>query len=247
MSVAALIAVFHVSLRSARDVHAKVSSLTTVLAAATIWTTLRKWGGPGLFVIGIIDSSFIPTLGSLDVFNALLAARHHDLWWYYALMSTAGSVVGAYLTYRIAGRAGKSWIRQRLGESRLARLDKILGSWGSAAVVVSCIAPPPFPSSAFFAASGALQFPIRKYMFAVLGGRAFRYALVAWIAYHYSRHIVRVFRHPQQYAPVTLGISAALILLAVAGAWIWNHAGQEIQRAQQQGPGSGRQESGVRL
>src|ERR1051326_6142500 len=111
MGIAALLAAFHVSLRSVRDVHAKVSSQTTMLAAATIWTTLRRWGGPGLFIIGIIDSSFVPTLGSLDVFNALLAARHKDLWWYYALMSTAGSVAGAYLTYRIAGRAGQSWIR----------------------------------------------------------------------------------------------------------------------------------------
>ncbi len=227
-------AAFHVSLRSVRDVHEKVFSQTSVVAAATIWTTLRKWGGPGLFIIGIIDSSFIPTLGSLDVFNALLAARHRDLWWYYAAMSTAGSVTGAYVTYRIAGRAGKGWIRQRLGESRVARVNKILERWGSAAVVVSCVAPPPFPSSAFFAASGALQFPIRKFIIAVLGGRAFRYALVAWIASHYSRHIIRVFRHPQQYLPVTVGISTALILLAVAAAWIWNHAGREIQRAQEQ-------------
>jgi membrane protein YqaA with SNARE-associated domain len=235
MGITAFLAAFHVSLRSVRDIHTKVSAQTSMLAAATIWTTLRKWGGPGLFIIGIIDSSFIPTLGSLDVFNALLAARHHDLWWYYALMSMAGSVVGAYVTYRLAGRAGQGWIRRRLGESRVARMDKILKQWGSTAVVVSCIAPPPFPSSAFFAASGALQFPIRKYMVAVLGGRAFRYALVAWIASHYSRHIVRVFRHPQQYLPVTLGISAALILLAIAAAWIWNHAGQEVQRAQQEG------------
>lgn len=233
MGITAFLAFFHVSLRTVKVVRAKIMSQTGFLAAATIWTTLRKWGGPGLLVIGIIDSSFIPTFGSLDIFNAVLAARHADLWWYYAVMSTVGSVIGAFLTYRIARRTGKSWLQKRLGEARVMRVNKILEQWGSAAVVIAVIAPPPFPSSAFFAAAGALQFPIRKYLTAVIAGRAFRYALVGWIASHYSRHIIRVFRHPRQYAPVTLGISAALILLAVAAAWVWHHAGREIERAQQ--------------
>ena len=56
----------------AKLVHAKAAPQAKLIAAATIWTTLRRWGGPGLLLIGIVDSSFIPTLGSLDIFNALL-------------------------------------------------------------------------------------------------------------------------------------------------------------------------------
>jgi membrane protein YqaA with SNARE-associated domain len=220
-----------------RLLHAKLTPQTMLIAAASLWTTLRRWGGPGLLLIGIVDSSFIPTLGSLDIFNALLAARHHDLWWYYALMSTAGSVIGAYLMYHAAGSAGTGWLQKRLGAARVARVDRILERYGVAAVVIAVIAPPPFPSSAFFVAAGALKFPVRKYLIAVIAGRAFRYSLVAWIASHYSRGIIRVFRHPQQYAPVTISITVALVLVAVAAGLVWHRIGQEIERAQQEAQG----------
>lgn len=220
-----------------RLLHAKLKPQTMLIAAASLWTTLRRWGGPGLLLIGVIDSSFIPTLGSLDIFNALLAARHHDLWWYYALMSTTGSVIGAYLMYRAAGSAGTGWLQKRLGAARVARVDRILERYGVVAVVIAVIAPPPFPSSAFFVAAGALKFPIRKYLIAVIAGRAFRYSLVAWIASHYSRGIIRVFRHPQQYAPVTISITVALVLVAVAAGLIWHRIGEEIERAQQEAQG----------
>jgi membrane protein YqaA with SNARE-associated domain len=217
----------------AKVVHAKVAPQAKLLAAASIWTTLRRWGGPGLLLIGVIDSSFIPTLGSLDIFNAVLSARHHDLWWYYAMMSTAGSVAGAYLMYRLASGAGTGWLQKRMGAARVVRVDGMLKKYGVAAVLVAVIAPPPFPTSPFFVAAGALKFPLRKYLIAVVAGRAFRYSLVAWIASHYSRGIIRVLRHPQQYAPVTISITVALVLVAVAAGLIWHHIGQEIERAQQ--------------
>lgn len=220
-----------------RLLHAKLTPQTMLIAAASLWTTLRRWGGPGLFLIGIVDSSFIPTLGSLDIFNAVLAARHHDLWWYYALMSTVGSVAGAYLMYRLASGAGTGWLHKRMGAARVARVDGMLEKYGVAAVVTAVIAPPPFPSSPFFVAAGALKFPLRKYLIAVIAGRAFRYSLVAWIASHYSRRIIRVFRHPQQYAPVTISITVAVVLVAVAAGLIWHHIGQEIERAQQAAQG----------
>src|SRR5438270_12574944 len=116
----------------AKLVHAKAAPQAKLIAAATIWTTLRRWGGPGLLLIGIVDSSFIPTLGSLDIFNALLAARHKDLWWYYALMSTTGSVIGAWLMYRLASTAGTGWLHKRLGAARIARVDCMLKKYGAA-------------------------------------------------------------------------------------------------------------------
>jgi undecaprenyl-diphosphatase len=205
-----------------------------VITAATIWSTLRRWGGMGLLIIGVIDSSIVPTLGSLDIFNAVLAVRHRDLWWYYALMSTAGSVIGAYLTYRVARKAGTGWLQKKLGEARLARVNLMLERWGVAAVLVAVIAPPPFPSSAFFVAAGALRFSLRKYLAALIAGRAFRYGLVAWIASHYSRRIIRVLRHPEQYVVVSIGFTVLLVLLVVAAAVIWHHTGVEIERVRRQ-------------
>ena len=221
-----------------RIAHAKFAPHAKVFAAATIWTTLRRWGGLGLLIIGVVDSSLVPTLGSLDIFNAVLAARHHDLWWYYALMSTAGSVIGAWLMYRVARKAGTGWLQAKLGEARVARVNLMLQRWGVAAVLVATIAPPPFPTSPFFVAAGALRLSLRKYITAVTAGRAFRYGLVAWIASHYSRRIIRVFRHPEQYLGVSIAITVLVVLFIVAAILIWHHTGVELERVRQQRNGN---------
>jgi uncharacterized membrane protein YdjX (TVP38/TMEM64 family) len=149
-------------------------------------------------------------------------------------MSTAGSVVGAYLMYRVASKAGMGWLQAKLGKKRIARVNAMLQRWGVAAVVIAAIAPPPFPSSAFFVAAGTLRFPIRRYLAAVLAGRAFRYSLVGWIASHYSRRIIRVLRHPDRYLAITLGITAVLVVLGIAAVLTWQQIGRQIERELQE-------------
>ena len=68
------------------------------IALFVVWRWLVKLGGPGLVVLGIADNSVIPLTGSMDVLTMWLAARHRDLWPYYALMATAGAVLGGYIT-----------------------------------------------------------------------------------------------------------------------------------------------------
>lgn len=125
------------------------------------WKLLRSLGGLGLVILGVVDSSVIPTFGSLDILTAILATKTHELWPYYAAASTVGSLVGAYLTYRISVRAGEQWLEKRIGGKRSRQIRGLITRWGFAAVFVSCIAPP-FPTSPFFVGAGALRYPPRK-------------------------------------------------------------------------------------
>ena len=58
----------------------------------------RHWifhlGALGFIPLGLLDSSVVPVPGSMDVLTILLSARERNLWPYYALMATIGSVVG---------------------------------------------------------------------------------------------------------------------------------------------------------
>ena len=72
--------------------------------ASTALTLLRHVGGIGLLPLAVLDSSIIPTFGSLDLLTAWIAAGDPNLWWYYALMSSAGSLIGAVLMYRMGKR-----------------------------------------------------------------------------------------------------------------------------------------------
>jgi len=54
--------------------------------------------------------------------NKSQSARKKELWLYYALMATIGSVIGGYVTYRLARKGGKETVRtQVLGAGRLTR------------------------------------------------------------------------------------------------------------------------------
>src|ERR1700723_4274076 len=81
---------------------------------------VRHWfitlGGPGLILLGLLDSSVIPVPGSMDAMTIVLSAHQRTWWPYYAVMATAGSVVGAYLTYRLARNRGEKALNDRLSK-----------------------------------------------------------------------------------------------------------------------------------
>jgi len=130
----------------------------------------------------------------------ILAARRGEPWYYYAAAATLGSVIGAYLTFRIARRAGSVYLESKFGERRVTFILKYFESWGTGLLVLSSLIPFPFPTSAFFAAAGVLNYPLRRFIVLVAVARAGRYFALAAIASYYGRHFVRVIRHPGQYA-----------------------------------------------
>jgi len=194
--------------------------------APTGWqATLRHLGGLGLFALAILDGSPVPTLGGPDLLIAILAARHRDPWYYYALMATVGGVIGSFITYSIARKAGESYLTRKFGEGRVHRLLDFVRQWGGGALVAATLLPPPFPATLIFAAAGILNYPARRYFGAVAVGRALRYGLLAWAAEHYGRHFVRLVRHPERYLGWS-ALVACLVLLMVGGAafmWRWMH------------------------
>ncbi|MGI9102153.1 MAG: YqaA family protein [Terriglobales bacterium] len=186
--------------------------LLLLFAAPSLIGRLRRWGGIGLLLLGVVDSSIIPTLGSLDLLTAVLAVRHRDLWFYYAAMSTAGSLLGAFITYRMGLRAGSGWLERRIGASGVQRFHAALQHWGFGAVFVAVLAPPPFPTSPFLLAAGALHYRVSRFLAAVFSGRAIRYSAIAYIAARLSRQIIRVLRHPQQYVWMSVAVTVILIV-----------------------------------
>lgn len=184
-------------------------------ARSTSFTLVRHFGGIALAPLAVLDSSIIPTFGSLDLLTAWLAAGSPDLWWYYALMSTAGSLIGALLMYRMGLRMESLWIEKKIGKARLKQIGNAIEHHGSGAIFVSTIAPPPFPTSWFFVIAGAFSLPRKKFIVAVLVGRALRYGLLTLIAAHYGRHFLRYLRHPLHYALISAIITASLIAAAI--------------------------------
>src|ERR1700730_8500947 len=94
--------------------------------APTAAGSLRRWifhlGGLGFIPLGLLDSSVIPVPGSMDVLTIVLSERKQELWLYYALMATLGSVIGGFVTYRLARKGGKETLERRFPPQRLEKV-----------------------------------------------------------------------------------------------------------------------------
>lgn len=178
---------------------------------STSMLLVRHLGGIALVPLGILDSSIIPTFGSLDLLTAWLAAGTPYLWFYYAAMSTAGSLIGAILTYRLGIRMGREWIEKKIGLKKYQRISNLIDRWRAGSILISTIAPPPFPSSWFFLVAGAFSYPRKQFYSSVVLGRAVRYSLITLVAAHYGRHFLRYLRHPLHYLLISLMITASLV------------------------------------
>jgi membrane protein YqaA with SNARE-associated domain len=184
-------------------------------ASPTLLSTLRHLGAAGLFFLAILDSSPLPTFAGPDILTAILAASHRPLWYEFAATATAGSVVGAFFTFRVARRAGSAYLDKKFKKGRVGKFLKLFKRWGTGTLVASAAIPLPTPTSMFFAAAGASNYPKGKFLTVVAISRAVRYFGIAFIASHYGRHFLRVLRHPLQYwgwLLLFIGLTVALIV-----------------------------------
>lgn len=182
-----------------------------------ITSMFRHLGALGLFSLAILDGSPTPTFGGPDVLTALLAASHRAPWYEYAVVATAGSVIGAFLMFRIGRRGGSAYLHGRFGSRKLGAILSFFHKWGTNALAVSTALPLPFPTSVLFAAAGASNYSVRKFLVVVTICRGVRYGGIAIIADHYGRHFIRVLRQPTQYWGWLLVFAAVIFSLIMAG------------------------------
>ena len=192
-----------------------------------VWIWIRHQGGPGLVILGLADNSIIPLPGSMDVLTIWFAVHHHSAWWYYAMMATLGSLIGGYVTYRLARKGGKGTLEHRLGKKRATSINTKFEHWGFWAIFVPALLPPPFPFVPFLLAAGAMQYSRQKFLAALVLGRTLRYGLLAYLGVLYGRHFLRFFN---KYTKPTLYVLLAFSVIAGLAALIaylrYRHEGE---------------------
>jgi membrane protein YqaA with SNARE-associated domain len=185
-------------------------------AAPTLAGGLRRWifhlGGLGFIPLGLLDSSVIPLPGSMDVLTILLSARKQELWFYYALMATIGSVIGGYFTYRLARKGGKETLERKFPARKLKKVYALFERWGFGAMAIAAVLPPPAPFVLFLFVAGAMQYSVKKFLLALTIGRMVRYSLLAYLGARYGRQVLKVISlHGQPVLIAVMGLVAAAL------------------------------------
>jgi membrane protein YqaA with SNARE-associated domain len=146
------------------------------------------WGGPGLFVIGFLDSSFLSFPELNDLLLVMMVTEHKQRLLYYALMATLGSVLGCLAIYYVARRGGEAFLRKRFKEHHVEGGMKLFQKYGLLVVIVPALLPPPAPFKIFVLLAGVAAVPVWQFATAIFIARFVRYGAEGLLAYYYGDH-----------------------------------------------------------
>jgi membrane protein YqaA with SNARE-associated domain len=173
-------------------------------------------GGPGLFIIAFLDSSFIslPQINDLLVISMVI---QHPYWMpYYALMATAGSVAGCLVLYALARKGGDALVRKRFKGRSLDRAARLSQRYGVLALVVPAILPPPAPFKLFVLLAGVSGVKPVPFALSIAVGRGLRYFAIGVLSVWYGQAAVTFLEAHGK--AVAIWLSVAIVVAALA--WV---------------------------
>ena len=186
---------------------------------------LISFGVAGLFLVAIVDSSFVPLPipGMTDIMIILFAARHTNPVLLVAV-ATAGSSIGGFLSYQVGHAGGMAFIEKRIPPRIFKRVCTWIEHHAILAVSLPALLPPPMPLSPFPLAAGALRMPRRTFVLAFTISRMLRHIVAAWIGIAFGRNFLRLWRQfSARWATPILIVVWTLIAISIAyAAWeLW--------------------------
>src|SRR5262245_22858476 len=180
---------------------------------------LPTLGPLGLFLVALVDSSFL-TLPEINDFLVITAAlANARTVWIFVLMAALGSVVGCSILWRIGRAGGEALLVRRFGPQWAARTQRAYSRWGVLALAVPAVLPPPMPFKVFVLASGVFGFPYARFAVTLLLARSARYTFWGTMGIVYgdeAREILHTIdAWGAQHLPLVVGLAAAAVLVGI--------------------------------
>ena len=176
---------------------------------------LITFGAFGLFVVALLDSTFVPLPSSVDALMLLLSATYPSWMLLYAFMATSGSALGCLILYLISRRAGARALN-RFSEAKRGRVKHWIERYDMFAVLAATLLPPPFPFKLFVVTAGVFRFSLLRFMIAIVIGRAFRFLLEGYLAVRYGAEAKAILA--QYYPWIGLGLAVAILISVLSSA-----------------------------
>lgn len=186
--------------------------MSGIIASIQEWAS--ELGGVGLFIIALLDSSFLSFPQVNDLLVIVLSTKFPERMPYYAGMTTVGSLIGCFLLYGVARRGGEVFLRKRLKGPYVDRAIALYQRHGLLAVVVPAVLPPPVPFKVFVLLAGAASVSPVRFGIAVAVGRGIRYFGQGYLAVLYGEQAAEFMKAHG----TAIGIGLALAAVAIATA-----------------------------
>jgi membrane protein YqaA with SNARE-associated domain len=174
-------------------------------------------GGPGLFIVAFLDSSFLSFPEVCDALIVLLTVQRGERMLYYALFTTLGSIAGCYALYSVGRRGGEAFLRRRFKQGHVDRAMAVFQRYGMLAILVPSLLPPPMPFKIFVLAAGVARVRTIDFLVAVSVGRGLRYFGEGFLALWYGEQALAFIKEHAH----TVGLWLGLAVLAGGAVFVW--------------------------
>jgi len=190
-------------------------ALLTLFAASRFMHFVSHLGLLGLFLVSIVDSSFVPlpVPGVTDIMIIVFAAHHSNVIWL-VLIASAGSALGGLFSHMVGQAGGMAFLEKHVPSRILVPVTRWMQSHAMLAVALPAVLPPPAPLSPFVLAAGALNMSRKRFMVAFALSRFVRHAVAAWLGVHYGRGVLHLWQNfTARYGDTILIVLWSVILL----------------------------------
>lgn len=171
-----------------------ILSILIVSWGSSLFAFVRRLGGLGLFIMGILDSSFLfLPFGNDFLLIALVSAKRDSIVWIlYVILATIGSVIGVLLLDLVMRKMGESGLEKFVKPEKVKKLKAKMEKKAGRVIFLSTMIPPPFPFTVVVLTASALQTPRKKILLAVFLGRLMRFTIEAMLALYFGRQVLRL-------------------------------------------------------
>lgn len=174
-------------------------------------------GGPGVFLIAVLDSSFLSFPEVVDLLIVVLVTHHKERMIFYAGLATLGSIAGCFMLYYVGRAGGEAFLRRKFHERHVDRALALFQKYGLFAVAVPSILPPPIPFKPFVLIAGVARVRPWDFFVAVGIGRGVRYFGEGALALWYGERAADFLKQNAQ----VVSLIVAVLVLLVAAVWFF--------------------------
>jgi membrane protein YqaA with SNARE-associated domain len=182
--------------------------------AISVWlrNTLLPYGGIGLMVLAMCDSSFLSLPEVNDLLLMTFSIKEPEGMVKFAALTTLGSVIGCALLYAVGRKGGEAFLQKTFAHERVARIQRWYQRHGVLAVIVPSLLPPPTPFKVFVLSAGTFGISWPKFLTAVVIGRSIRYFSEGILAVTYGPAAIEFVQ--KNYGKVGLAVAIVIVVSA---------------------------------
>jgi membrane protein YqaA with SNARE-associated domain len=187
----------------------------SLIETLSVWlkATLLPYGGFGLMILAMCDSSFLSLPEVNDLLLMTFSIDNPSSMPKLAALTTLGSIIGCALLYSVGKKGGEAVLRGKFSEERVLRIRRWYQKYGLLAVIIPSLLPPPTPFKVFVLAAGAFGISWPRFILSVAIGRGLRYFSEGWLAVEYGPGAFKLVQ--ENYGKIGVGLSGVILAMVV--------------------------------